>query len=225
VFTRTIDDPDLRPGTLDITTQVGPALTGRATLTGRSVPVAGTITSAGAVTLSGVDGLGVLTIRARIPDLTTGGILQPCVLEGRVTSLTGAGVQGDLVAVHQVPVSGAPSIGGDWAGVMIQDAGDDRPTPVRASFTQTPTGALTGRMFNPQPDPPGFRLTLAGQVAWDDPDLRPGYLLIGASPEVLATAILHPAGVDNPDLRGPVRLLSADGTVARATLQLDRVTR
>lgn len=34
MFTRTISDPGIRPGTLDITTQVGPVMTGRANLTG-----------------------------------------------------------------------------------------------------------------------------------------------------------------------------------------------
>jgi hypothetical protein len=224
IFSRTVDDPGIRPGTLDITTQVGPMLIGRANLTGRSVSVAGTISEAGAVNLTGLDGLSRLSIQAQPPDL--GGIL-PCVFEGRfqLSAIGGPDTfQGDLVAVHQVPAAGAPSIGGDWAGVMIQDV-NDRRTPVRASFTQTRTGALTGRMFNPQPDPPGFQLTLAGQVTIDDPDIRPAYLLIGASPEFLATAVLTPTGVTAPGLSGPVRLLSADGTAQRASLQLDRATR
>jgi hypothetical protein len=107
---------------------------------------------------------------------------------------------------------------------MIQDVSDRR-TPVQAGFSQTRTGALTGRMFNPQPDPPGFQLTLAGQVTIGGPDTRPEYLLIGASPEFLATAVLTPTGTTNPGLSGPIRLLSADGTAQRATVQLDRATR
>lgn len=224
MFTRTIGDPNVRPGTLDITTQVGPVLTGRANLTGRPVPVAGTITPAGAVNLTGLDGLDLLTINARIPDLTDGGIV-PCILEGRfrISSLTGAGAQGDLVAVHQVPDSGAPSLGGDYSGVMIQDVNDR--TPVEARIDQSPTGALTGRMFSPQPDPPGLQLTIAGQVAWDNPELRPGILLVGAGPDVLMTALLHPVSIEDPDIRGPARLLSPDGTVTPAALQLEQVSR
>jgi hypothetical protein len=107
---------------------------------------------------------------------------------------------------------------------MVQDVSERR-TPVQASFTQTRTGALTGRMFNPQPDPPGFQLTLAGQVTIGGPDTRPEYLLIGASPEFLATAMLTSTGTTAPALSGPIRLLSAAGTAQPATLHLDRTTR
>jgi hypothetical protein len=224
LFTRTAGDRGIRPGSLDITTQVGPVLIGRANLTGRSVPVTGSISATGAVTLTGLDGLSRLSIRAQSPDL---GGFQPCIFEGRfqVSAIGGPDTfQGDLVAVHQVPVAGAPSIGGNWAGVMIQDVSDRR-TPVQATFTQTRAGALTGRMFNPQPDSPGFGLTLAGQVTIGGPDTRPEYLLIGAGPEFLATALLTPTGTTIPGLSGPIRLLPADGTAHRATLHLDRATR
>jgi len=80
-------------------------------------------------------------------------------------------------------------------------------------------------MFNPQPDPAGLQLTIAGQVPVDDPDIRPGILLVGAGPDVLMTAILDPGSIIDPGLRGPARLLARDGTVTTAILELDRVTR
>jgi hypothetical protein len=37
-------------------------------------------------------------------------------------------------------------------------------------------------MFNPQPDPPGLQLTIAGQVPVDDPDIRPVIRSSGPAP-------------------------------------------
>lgn len=183
--------------------------------------VTGTISPDGTLALTGLDGLGVLTIQARIATLDPSEFV-PCILVGRFQLRSpGGSVQGDLTAVHQVPAARAPSIGGDWEGVMVQDVGE---RPVRASFAQSETGALTGRITLDPPDS-DRRVTfdLVGQAAWDDPDIMPAYSLVAAGDDgTLVLMALRGGSIEDPDMRGPVRLLLADGSVHEATIELTR---
>src|SRR5882757_2247739 len=184
-----------------------------------AVLVTGTISAADEVNLVGLGGPDTVNIRGRLLD--DGGIL-PCVFEGtyRVTSLRGS-ESGDIAAVHQVSVTGAPSIGGSWAGT-IGDRGR-----LTATFAQSRNGVLTGRidavLFNPQPDPPGFEFTINGQAAWDGHTAS--YLLIGGADDAIVTTQLHPArdAAGAPILTGLLRLHRADGSVEETAVQLHQV--
>ena len=215
----TIDNPDMRSGTLDITAQVGRVVVGRANIAGRAVVVTGTISPTDEVNLVGLGGPDTVNIRGHLLD---DGGFAPCIFEGtyRVTSPRGS-ESGDLAAVHQVPVTGAPSIGGSWAGT-IGDRGR-----LTATFAQSRNGVLTGRidavLFNPQPDPPGFEFTISGQVAWDGHTAS--YLLIGGADDAIVTAQLQPArdAAGAPILTGLLRLHRADGSVEETAVQLHQV--
>jgi len=211
----TIDNPDMRPGTLDITAQLGSVVAGRADLGGRSGAVAGTVSSTDEVNLVGLGGPDTFSVRGHIAHP---GDIVPCIFEGGYRAADG---DGHVVAVHQVPVTGAPSIGGAWTGA-IGDPGIRG--QLTATFTQSRTGALTGRievrLFNPQPDPPGFQLTIVGQTAWDGS--QAAYLVVGGAQAALTTLELHPghAADGTRTLGGPLRLIHADGTVQDATIEL-----
>lgn len=234
-FTGALGGPDTRPGTIDITTQLGTLVLGRANLAGRVFSLTGTVSATGAVNLVGIGGPDTLTIRAHlVDDLGQVGRYEPCIFEGTyvLSSLLGGRRTGQLVAVHQVSTTDAPSIRGEWAGSI---ADPNNPGTIlgraRATFDQAGDGKVAGGvdavLFDPQPDPPAFQFVMAGQAHVDQNQFA-SYLLIGSADGALAT--LQVRGVQ-ADPGGPVTALSGllrirrtDGTVQDTFVQLQPVT-
>lgn len=233
-FTGTLGGPDTRAGTLDITTQLGPVVLGRADLAGRAFTVSGTISPAGDVNLAGLGGPDTLTVQTHlVDDLGPVGVGDPDQLEGtyQLSSLLGGSRAGQLVAIQLVPTTGAPSIGGNWAGRILEPT--DLATHLgraRATFAQSDKGTLTGRLdavlFNPQPDPPGFQFTMGGQAQVDQNQFS-SYLLAGSADGALMTMRVRAvqAGPSAPitALAGLLRLHFADGSVQDTFVQLQPV--
>jgi hypothetical protein len=164
-----------------------------------------------------------------VPQVDIGG-MQPCILQGRfrLISPLGRSQQGDLVAVHQLAVTGAPSIAGQWRGRLWDDRGGAATRAVEATFTQSASGAVTGRMSAvmvapPEPEQPVV-FDLVGQVGWDG--TQGGYSLIvaGARGGVIAILNLQFERADDgsmqPCIVGPVRLSSSDGSARHASIDL-----
>ncbi|MPZ17683.1 MAG: hypothetical protein GEV06_07215 [Luteitalea sp.] len=224
-----IGNPDTVPGSLDITAQAGPVLIGQTNLAGHSTAGSGTLGPGESVNLQGIgaDFDGPYVVEAQAHSIDTGpwdGGTRARILAGsyRVSLLSGGRQEGDLVAVHQRPVLGAPSIGGSWMGMLGEP--DERLGRIEASIVQSESGALSGRLravlFTPEPDSLSFELTLAGQAAWDG--TTSGYFLVGAGSGLLATMFV---GIEDPGIKGQLRLLLTDGTAWEATLRLEPALR
>jgi len=204
----TIGDPAIRRGTVDISTQLGSVVTGWADIAGRSGGVAGTVSSTDEVNLVGLGGPDTFGIRGHI---TQPGDLAPCIFEG---GYRGTAQDGRLVAIQQVPVTGAPSIGGTWAGII----GDPGIRQLAATFVQSRTGSLTGRVDARLSDAE-FHFAIAGQAAWDGRAAI--YLAVGGADGALATLDLRPGRAADPrTIVGTLRLVSADGTAQETHIEL-----
>jgi len=183
-FAQSVDDPNIRDQfTIDVSSQSNRRFDGDicGMIIDGCAPVQGRLADSGHLTIVGRSSqIQMLKVEGTSHGLTSTlpGELDPCILEGRFTIVLADGSHhhGNLVAVHQVADTAAPSFAGERFGRTSNGE------TAHATLNQDRNGALIGRLELTDPSGAGRIFSLLGQAFSSGGG---GILLVGGADDAL----------------------------------------